>query len=315
MNPLSGIHHVTAITGDAQRNLDFYSGVLGLRLVKKTVNFDDPGSYHLYYGDRIGAPGTLITFFAWPGAAQTVTAAGEPVAMALAVPPDSLPWWEQRFLSAGLTIQESGERFGSSFISVNDPDGIRIELITSTDKAEVQHWPASGIPEENAIRKIHSITLRMRDLTRSSALYTGVLTFSEAGSEGNRSRFSVGNGDSFVDVVSSSDRLKGRGGAGTIHHVAFRTVDAKSQLEWLEALIQAGLSVSPVMDRSYFHSIYFREWGGVLFEIATDGPGMAVDEPEQSLGERLQLPRQYEPLRTRLERELPALTSPQHSNA
>ncbi|MFL6351838.1 MAG: ring-cleaving dioxygenase [Bryobacteraceae bacterium] len=312
MTPLKGIHHVTAIAADAQRNVDFYSGVLGLRLVKKTVNFDDPGSYHLYYGDRAGTPGTLVTFFIWPGATNGQRGAGEPVAVGLAIPKGSLDWWKQRLSGAGIPTLEAGPRLGAGVIEIADPDAMKVELIESAKARNTEFWPAAGIPEEHAITAIHSVSLGLRDERRSAALFTDELTFARIGSEDARSRFGIGeaDGSSFVDIVRPDAPVRGRMGAGTIHHVAFRAADDETQREWLEKLTKLGLHASPVIDRKYFHSIYFREPGGVLFEIATDGPGMAVDESAEHLGEALVLPGEYESLRMSLGRTLPPIASP-----
>jgi glyoxalase family protein len=316
MKPLKGIHHVTAITGDAQQNVDFYSGALGLRLVKKTVNFDDPGSYHLYYGDRFGTPGTLVTFFVWPGATRGRTGAGEPVVLAFEVPEGSLEWWKQRFTGAGIRVSQGVNAFGENVLSIADPDGMRLELVARNKARETEYWAAGGVSKDNAITAIHSVALALRDQATSGRLYTGELTFQDDEAKGDVRRFRVGEGASaaFVDAVPPSVPSQGRMGAGTIHHMAFRTDDDSSQREWLEHLTQIGLNLSPVMDRKYFHSIYFRELGGVLFEIATDGPGMAVDENREQLGEALQLPNEYESLRTSLERSLPPITAPRLSS-
>jgi glyoxalase family protein len=312
MTPLTGIHHVTAIAADAQRNVDFYSGILGLRLVKKTVNFDDSGSYHLYYGNRVGMPGTLVTFFIWPGATNGQRGAGEPVALSFAIPQGSINWWKQRLSGAGFQALEARSRFGSGVIEISDPDDMKVELIESTKARHTGYWSAGGIPEEHAITAIHSVSLGLRDERRSAALFTDELTFARISSDDARLRFGLGEaGDtSFVDIVKPDAPVRGRMGAGTIHHVAFRTSDDLSQQKWLEKITRLGLQVSPVIDRKYFHSIYFREPGGVLFEIATDGPGMAVDEREEHLGEALVLPQQYESLRASLEQSLPPIVSP-----
>jgi glyoxalase family protein len=276
MKNLLGIHHVTAITGDPQKNIDFYAGTLGLRLVKKTVNFDDPNSYHLYFGDESGSPGSLITFFAWPAAAKGNIGGSEPVLVRFQVPKGSLAWWK--------------ERLGA--LSIADPDGMRVELIEGNEP--------SASP---AIQRIHSVKLNLRDPQLSTALFTNELHFTQIEND----RFQVGDG--YVDIQQGAG---GRGmmGAGTIHHVAFRTEDDASQQEWLQHVARLGLHVSPVMDRTYFHSIYFREPSGVLFEIATDSPGMAVDEPAAHLGEKLMLPRQFEGSRKQLEATLPPLRTP-----
>jgi glyoxalase family protein len=276
MKNLLGIHHVTAITGDAQKNIDFYAGTLGMRLVKKTVNFDDPNSYHLYFGDESGSPGSLLTFFAWPGAAKGRTGGSEPVLVRFQVPQGALPWWK--------------ERLGA--FELADPDGMQIELVEGNS--------TSASP---AIQRIHSVKLSLRDSQLSASLFTSQLHFTQL----ENNRFQVGDG--YVDTQQGAGGL-GMMGAGTIHHVAFRTEDDASQQDWLQHVASLGLHPSPVMDRTYFHSIYFREPSGVLFEIATDLPGMTVDEPAAHLGEKLMLPRQYEGSRKQLEATLPPLRTP-----
>src|SRR3954452_8328364 len=309
MKTLNGVHHVTAITNDAQRNVDFYTGLLGLRLVKKTVNFDDPQSYHLYYGDGRGTPGTILTFFVWPGGTKGRVGSGEPSKVAFEVPAGSLPFWRGRLGEAGLEVKEDGTVFGGQTISFADPDGMGLELVESSAPREVEIWTGSGIGLDSAIRTIAGVTLTRTARASSDELYTKQLGFRELGSEGGRRRFVTGEGPSagFVDVVEPGSAGSGRMGAGTIHHLAFRTPDNETQLEWLKKITGLGLHVSPVMDRNYFHSIYFREPSGILFEIATDSPGFAVDEPAETLGEALKLPAQYEKARTQLEAILPPL--------
>jgi glyoxalase family protein len=311
MQQLKGIHHVTAITGDAQRNLRFYSELLGQRLVKKTVNFDDPGSYHLYYGDRSGTPGTLITFFVWPGAGKGRRGVGEPVSFTYEVPSGALSWWKKRFASANLPVEELGSLFESPTIRITDPDGIQIELAENASPRETEYWRDGNIPKDVAIRSIRGVTLAHRNLTSSASLYTDQLYFHESGEENSHRRFLVGDTPdrSFVDVIAPLTLSRGSMGAGTIHHVAFRTTSDETQGEWLKKIQKLGLNVSPVMDRNYFHSIYFRELSGVLFEVATDGPGMGIDEPTDHLGEKLVLPRMYEGMRTRIEQVLPPLAT------
>jgi glyoxalase family protein len=276
MKHLNGIHHVTAITGNAQKNIDFYAGTLGLRLVKKTVNFDDPNSYHLYFGDESGSPGSLITFFAWPSAAKGRMGGSEPVSVRFQIPKGALAWWNARL----------------GALELADPDGMRVELVEGGEP--------SASP---AIQRIHSVKLNLRDPKLSASLFTSQLQFTQI----ENNRFQVG--DTYVDVQQGAGG-PGMMGAGTIHHVAFRTGDDASQREWLQHIARLGLRASPIMDRTYFHSIYFREPSGVLFEIATDSPGMAVDEPAAHLGEKLMLPRQYEGLRKQLEATLPPLRTP-----
>jgi glyoxalase family protein len=313
MKPLKGIHHVTAITRDAQKNVDFYAGVLGLRLVKKTVNFDDPGSYHLYYGDRFGTPGTLITFFVWPGAERGQPGTGEPIATAFEVPEGSLDWWRKRLTAAGFVGHDIRNVFGAKRLSVSDSDGMAVELVESDFPRETAFWADGGISKDRAIKAIHSVTLALRRIEFSPQLYTDKLKFQEGGTEDLRRRFHIGDSAalSFVDTIIPATVARGRMGAGTIHHVAFRTDDDASQQEWLARLTQCGLHVSPVMDRKYFHSVYFRDPAGVLFEIATDGPGMAVDESAEHLGEALALPAEYESYRRNLEHTLPPISLPQ----
>jgi glyoxalase family protein len=286
MKNLKGIHHVTAITGDAQKNVDFYAGVLGMLLVKKTVNFDDPNSYHLYFGDQTGSPGSLLTFFAWPGAAKGRIGASEPVAVSFQVPKGALTWWEERVQGR----RENGR------LTVYDPDGMRVELVEGSSE-----------PASPAIERIHSVTLNLAGLNESGSLFVNGLQFEKVA----ENRFQVGQGAD-AGYVEVQQGASGRGmmGAGTIHHVAFRTDDDATQQEWQRHVVRLGLHVSPVMDRKYFHSIYFREPSGVLFEIATDPPGMTVDEPAGQLGEKLMLPAEYEAARTELEATLPPLRTP-----
>lgn len=311
MKPLRGIHHVTAISGDAQRNVDFYSGLLGLRLVKKTVNFDDPGSYHLYYGDRVGTPGSIATFFVWPGATKARIGVGEPTAMAFRIPPRSLSYWRERLSNAGVKEQEESRRSVEPVMTVADADGLSVELVeaeTPPNSADIQFWAGAGIPESYAIHGFHSVTLAHSSTTSSGDLFSDGLQFSDASALEGRARFQVGS--EFIDIVSPEQIIAGRMGAGTIHHIAFRVEDDGEQLKWQQHVMNLGLQVSPVMDRTYFHSIYFREPGGVLFEVATDAPGFAIDEAEETLGQALKLPSWYESLRGKLEARLPKFVVP-----
>jgi glyoxalase family protein len=293
---IPGIHHVTAIAGDPQANYDFYAGFLGLRLVKKTVNFDDPGTYHFYFGDHVGTPGTIMTFFPWPGAHRGRIGTGQVAATSFAVPAGSLGYWTDRAKSFGVELGMPLTRFGENGISLVDRDGLQLELI------EVE-----GTGRE--IQGFHSVTLSEEGFERTARLLGGTMAFRKAGEEGNRFRFVAGGGGraSIVDVLCMPDGNRGLQGAGTVHHVAFRTPDDESQQRWRGELAAAGMNVTPVMDRNYFRSIYFREPGGVLFEIATDPPGFAVDEPVEQLGSSLKLPQWYEPMREKIEKVLPKL--------
>lgn len=306
MAELPGLHHVTAICGDPQANLDFYAGVLGLRLVKRTVNFDDPGSYHLYYGDDAGRPGTLLTFFAWPGARRGRAGAGQASAHAFSVPRGSLPRWRSRLERAGVTPSATGSRFGEESLGFADPDGMRVELVAAE--------PESDAP---GIVRVHSVTLLVADAQPSAALLTETLGARAMGAEGTRYRFELAAGGpgTIVDLVHSPAAGPGLMAAGAIHHVAFRAQDDAAQLEWREQLTRQGARVSPVMDRDYFRSIYFREPGGVLYEIATDAPGFAVDEEPGRLGEALRLPAWLGAERAAIEAALPPITVPKREAA
>jgi glyoxalase family protein len=264
--PIVGLHHVTAITSDPQRNLDFYCEVLGLRLVKRTVNFDDPGSYHFYFGDDIGSPGSILTFFAWPHASRGWLGAGETSAVAFSVPTASLRFWEQRILASGSPVERAGERFGSPVLSLGDPDGMRIELVGSDNPLTVAAPRTSDIPAEHAIRGFDGVTLCEAGVELTAQVLEK-MGFAQASHENNRIRFvspatSPGNR---IDILVQSQLVHGRMGAGTVHHIAFRAPNDSAQLEWREVLSEVPMNVTPVLDRTYFHSIYFREPGGVLF--------------------------------------------------
>jgi glyoxalase family protein len=307
-----GIHHVTAITADAQKNIDFYTGVLGLRLVKLTVNFDDPQSYHLYYGDELGRPGTILTFFAWPGASRGPIGPPQVTQTAFAVPADALDFWKHRLNRNGMEPQEAISRFGHKVLAFDDPDGMHLEIVATA--MEVSHpWTAGPVPAECAIRGFHGITISEEGYEATADLLTQVMGFKPAGQDGNRFRYRTDRGNglaSTVDLVCVPGARRGGMGAGAVHHVAFRTPDDGHQQTWRQELVRLKFNVSPVMDRSYFHSIYFREPGGVLFEIATDTPGFTADEAADQLGTKLMLPRQYEPYRAEIERILTPVRLP-----
>ncbi len=291
---ITGLHHVTAIASDPKRNVAFYTQFLGLKLVKKTVNFDDPTTYHLYYGDATGSPGTILTFFPWPHTMRGRAGSGQTTVTAYGVPIGSLEHWIQRADEYGVQVSTIGERFGERFITLRDPDNMAVELVETA--------PAGG----TALRSFHSVTLTQWNLEPTSNMLTGLLDFTQVAQQGNRTRFASG-GPGFVDVEVVPDQRRGSIGAGIVHHIAFRTPTDETQKVWREKIEASGHHVSPIMDRNYFHSIYFREPGGVLFEIATDPPGFAVDEPAEELGQHLKLPIWYEPRRAELESVLPAL--------
>ena len=312
MNPaLTGIHHVTAIAGDAQRNADFYAGTLGLRLVKQTVNFDDPQSYHLYYGDGAGNPGTLLTFFAWPQGRRGRPGLGQVTAASLSVGPESLPFWRERLTAHGVTVDATESCLGEAVLAFSDPDGMRLELIPTADDTRTGRV-FSNVPAEHVIKGLHSVTLPERSLEKTVSLLTDTLGFRPIQTDGEWTRYALADGTpgTFADVQAAPALTPGQIAVGSVHHIAWRTSDDTQQAAWLALLSEQRYGVSPVMDRDYFHSIYFREPGGILFEIATDPPGFATDEPLETLGQRLQLPSQYEPMRAQITAGLPPLRVP-----
>ena len=301
MRRTTGIHHVTSVSGAAQGNVDFYTGGLGLRLVKRTVNFDDPGTWHLYYGDHSGSPGTLITFFPWQGIPVGRPGFGETAATAYAVPMQALESWAD---SLGIG-REPTERFGDPILSLRDTDGSSIEIVGEDPSSGEDLSPDA----EAGIRGFHSVTLAVAQPESTARLLTGILGYESIGEENGRLRFAVpGPGPGrIVDLLRPEESVAARLGSGSVHHVAFRARDDDEQAEFREALRDAGIDVTPVRDRQYFRSIYFREPGGVLFEIATDPPGMLIDEPLETLGTELRLPPWYESARERIEAALPPI--------
>jgi len=308
LNPIVGLHHVTAIASDPQRTLDFYTEVLGLRFVKRTVNFDDPGTYHFYFGDDLGSPGTILTFFPWPHAARGSSGVGETCATALSVPAASLAFWEKRLLSSGVPVEHLDERFGDSVLSFGDPDGMRVEIIGHSDAIDPHAPRTSDVPTAHSIRGFYGVTLCEAGYELTARVLEK-MGFQKTSEENNRIRF-VGDANALgsrVDLLIQPQLNYGRMGAGSVHHIAFRAPNDNAQLEWRSLLSTVPLNVTPVLDRTYFHSIYFREPGGVLFEIATDPPGFAFDEPVEHLGEALKLPPWLEKHRPAIERALPPI--------
>jgi glyoxalase family protein len=307
-----GIHHITAIADDPQRNVDFYAGVLGLRLVKVTVNFDDPNSYHLYYGDGCGHAGTILTFFAWPGAHRGRRGNSQVTATSFAIPQGSTQFWLDRFAAKAVDFGNPETRFGQAVIPFSDHDGTYLELIETpaTDSSHI--WRENDVPPENAISGFHSATLSQTGYERTADLLTRTMGFRLVSQEQNRFRYEVTNGGPgrTVDLICAPGGTEGRVAVGTVHHIAWRTADDAQQLEWLGELNRLGYNLSPVMDRVYFHSIYYREPGGILFEIATDPPGFSVDEPVEKLGSALKLPPWLEQHRQRIEAALPKIHRP-----
>jgi glyoxalase family protein len=309
----NGIHHVTAFSGSPERNLDFYTRVLGLRLVKKTVNFDDPGTYHLYYGDETGRPGTILTFFPITHAAPGRVGIGETQETAFRVPRASIGWWTHRLIEKGVSHEALVQVLGEPVLRFRDPDGMMLALVgieDGTGAAETDApWTGAEIPAEHAIRGFHGVTLLLRAAEATAAILTGVFGFREDGREGTAIRYASGAPEGgFVTLRAVGEFLPGRQGAGSVHHIAFRAADDSEQARMVESLTRTyGLGVTEQRDRQYFRSVYFREPGGVLFEIATDVPGFAVDEPVETLGGALKLPAFLEPHRARIEGHLPPI--------
>lgn len=306
------IHHVTAIAREPQRNLDFYAGTLGMRLVKLTVNYDDPGTYHLYYGDEVGRPGSLLTFFPWTGGRPGRQGTGQVNGVGLAVPSASLGFWIERLLSRGVKYEGPTRRFDEQVLAFADPDGLLLELIATPRLDAVDGWKDGPVPAEHAVRGVHAVTIWEDGDTGSADFLTRTMGFRAMGEIGNRLRFESGQEGpgAVVDLRRAPGFWRGTEGVGTVHHVAFRAADDGEQHARQEELRRQGVGVTDVRDRTYFRSIYFREPGGVLFEVATDGPGFTLDESAAELGTALVLPPRYESMRARLERALPALRLP-----
>ena len=307
---MPGIHHVTAIAGDPLKNLDFYTRDLGLRFVKKTVNFDDPSTYHFYYGDETGSPGTILTFFPWTNAPAGRRGAGETRQTAFRVPLHSIGYWKQRFIEKGVSHQPLEKRFGQQVLSFTDRDGMALALVGVADAENEPGWHSEDIPLEHAIRGVQGVTLLLDNAQKTAAILTDVFGFHEVAHEESVIRFAAaGDGKgSVVNIYEAAGALRAHQGRGSVHHIAFRAADDVQQAQMTEKLIHShGRHPTEQKDRKYFRSIYFREPGGVLFEIATDIPGFAVDEPVETLGRDLELPHFLEPRRKEIEGVLPVL--------
>ncbi|MGD8250898.1 MAG: VOC family protein [Desulfobacterales bacterium] len=311
-DPLSGIHHITGVASSAVENRVFYEKVLGLRLVKQTVNFDDPYTYHLYYGDRSGSPGTVLTFFPWERLPKGKPGAGMVTAVGFRVPDASIDFWRRRLAARGISSREGG-RFGETYLQFEDPHGLPVELIGTSHLLGADHWDDSPVDRAHAISGFHSATATLKAIDGESRLLEALLGMSLHKREGNRWRFVTGDRSApghFYDLVIDPGAPAGRPGGGTIHHIAFRSTDDRGQRRWQSILREAGIDATEIKDRKYFRSIYFHTPGRILFEVATDGPGFAVDEPPEHLGTSLQLPEQFAAIRTDIEVRLPALKPP-----
>ncbi len=306
---IKGIHHITAISGSAAENIAFYENVLGLRLVKQTVNFDDPFTYHLYYGDKEGNPGTILTFFPWQGVPQGKNGRGMVTAIAFEIPIGSAIYWRERLLQHGIETT-SEQRFGEEVIAFSDPHGLGLELIATGQASALLQDTNDSYGPLFPIIGFHSATSTLRSIQETKELLGDYLGMELHVQDGKRYRFKMKNDTSralFYDLLVEPEAELGRQGSGSVHHIAFRTADDKEQLLWQRSLLEGGYPVTGVRDRKYFKSIYFHEPGGVLFEIATDPPGFAVDEAVESLGGTLQLPEEYEAMRSEIEQNLPPL--------
>jgi glyoxalase family protein len=307
---IKGLHHITAIAGNAQRNFEFYRNVLGLRFVKKTVNFDDPKTYHLYYGNQAAEPGTILTFFPWEGIQQGRRGTGQATETMFAVPAGSFDFWIQRLKQHNITYNNPAKRFNGAeeYLTLLDPDGLKLQLVavSGDDRPFAVH---PDIPADYAIRGFYGVTLSCTDHERTATLLTNTFGYALTAQEVNVYRFTTPEvrTAAVVDLVVVPGEKRGLSGGGTVHHVAFRAFNDADEMALRETLVQQGFEITPQIDRNYFHSLYFREPGGVLFEIATDNPGFTVDEPLESLGSALKLPKQYEAHRAEIEAALPAL--------
>lgn len=308
MNKILGLHHITAIAGDAQRNYDFYTKTLGFRLVKKTVNFDDPYTYHFYFGDEVGSPGTILTFFPWANVRQGENGAGMATEIGYSVPEGSLGFWEARFEKLNILYKIS-ERFGEKLLAFKDPDGLQINLIESKQKDYRKGRETAQISSDVAIKGFHTVTLTLNHIKATAAILTEVFGYKLIEQKDNLYRYQTDAVDNaaIIDLMEMPLTPRGINAGGTNHHIAFRVKDEETLMEFREKIAARGLQITGKINRDYFFSLYFREPGGVLFEIATDNPGFATDETVENLGSSLQLPEQHEPMRDKIEKVLPKL--------
>lgn len=309
MDRITGLHHITAISGSAKGTLAFYTGVLGLRLVKKTVNFDDPGTYHFYFGDETGTPGSILTFFPWEGILQGKRGTGLVTETGYAVPEGSFGFWMERFDKYNVTYNKPSEKFGEPYLTFLDPDGLKLELTVPKSKDLRKPFETPEVKADAATRGFHHITITLESIKATASVLTDILGYSLEEESVNRFRFRTDAAATanVVDLVEAPGERKALNGGGTVHHVAFRVKDEETLMMFREKVVNAGLQITPKIDRNYFFSLYFREPGGVLFEIATENPGFAVDESVNELGKNLRLPVQYERKRKEIESALPDL--------
>ncbi len=309
MQPIKGLHHITAVARDPQRNVDFYHNLLGQRLIKRTVNFDVTDTYHFYFADETGTPGSVLTFFAWPDSDQAVRGNGEAQVTAYNMPAGALGFWSEHLKANGVQTLPVEQRFGANVLAFDDPDGMRVELVETAAPPAVRIWDEGPIPAAAALCGFHGTTLWLAEIEATAAMLTGVMGYRFAGQDGSRYRFIGAEGEpgSVLDILHRPGQPFAHFGAGSIHHIAFRVRDDAEEVDYQQALLDAGFRVTPVRDRSYFHSIYWRTPGGVLFEIATDTPGFTIDESVADLGSGLRLPPWLEPQRAAIEPSLAPL--------
>lgn len=306
---IKGLHHITAVSGPPKQNYEFYTRVLGLRFTKKTINFDDPGTYHLYFGNYEATPGSSITFFPWEAVPQGIPKTGEATVVSYAVPNDSIDFWADRFKKHGVEILDEVNRFGDQGVRVKDIEGMMIEVVKSEGVDTIKPKKTEGIPYKSAIRGFYGTTLSLADIGRTAELLQE-FGWKKSGEESNTTRFLSEPENHLGAVIDlKKENLNGRFGRGSVHHIAFRVPDDDTQLLWREKLKELGFNPTPVQDRQYFRSVYFREPGGVLFEIATDIPGFTRDEELENLGTYLKLPPWYEKHREEIESSLMSLDS------
>jgi glyoxalase family protein len=308
-NRILGLHHITAIADNAKRNFEFYTNVLGLRMVKKTVNFDDPGTYHFYFGDETGTPGSILTFFPWEGIGRGKTGTGMATAIGYSVPAGSLEFWADRFTQFNVKQGTIAESFGEQYLPFEDPDGLKINLIVSKTADERKSWETEHIKAVNALKGFHSIELTLKNIKATAAILTEVFGYNFHEQQGNRHRYITNAIETaaIVDLLEAPDEARGNNAAGTNHHIAFRVKDEAALMEYREKILSRHLNITEKINRDYFFSLYFREPGGVLFELATENPGFATDETVAGLGSSLRLPKQYEGAREKIEAALPKL--------
>ncbi|WP_160717203.1 ring-cleaving dioxygenase [Chitinophaga solisilvae] len=303
---VKGIHHITAISGNARKNYDFYTRIMGLRFVKKTVNFDDPHTYHFYYGDEKGTPGTILTFFPWEEIMAGRRGTHMATEVGYSIPEGSIDFWLKRLDAANMIYNKPSSKFGEVYLTFLDPDGLKVELTVPEKSDDRIPWETAEVSADNATRGFHHVTLTLEDIQPTADLLVSVFGYQLQKNHANRYRFASPSGEpgSYVDLVEAKGEQRGHVAGGSVHHVAFRMKDEAEQLLYREKIEKLGLHATEQLDRKYFRSVYFREPGGVLFELATDSPGFTVDEPLAELGTHLKLPAQFEPQRQEIESKL-----------